>query len=284
MKKKLLRNIGVLILSAALLAVSGCGDKETDNVPVTEETEAAEPETEATELPEETEEPTEAVEPETETETEQEVEYTVTDMSATKYAKSSVNVRKGPSSDYDQLGSLSTNQQVTVTGQADTGWYRIEFNGEEGYVSDKYLVDEKVAVNASGADANAATGTNNPSGTNSTSGSNSNSESTSSSDTNGASGSAGNSSGTYGSDNSNSGDTGSSTNANVGSADNTGSAGTDTGNTGADAGSSDTGSTGTVIDASGLSPEELAELTGIPIGETGGGENAGIGGDTSWYE
>lgn len=71
--------------------------------------------------------------------------YTYTDMDATKYAKSSVNVRNMPGTDGDKLGALSFNQEVKVTGQCnETGWYRIEYSGETAYVSDSYLVDNKV--------------------------------------------------------------------------------------------------------------------------------------------
>lgn len=71
--------------------------------------------------------------------------YTYTDMDATKYAKSSVNVRNMPGTDGEKLGSLSFNQEVKVTGQCnETGWYRIEYSGETAYVSDSYLVDNKV--------------------------------------------------------------------------------------------------------------------------------------------
>ena len=66
--------------------------------------------------------------------------YTVTKLDKTMYAKSSVNVRKGPSADFERLGSLNANQQVKVTGKSDqTGWFRIEFNGSEAYVSNNYL-------------------------------------------------------------------------------------------------------------------------------------------------
>lgn len=71
--------------------------------------------------------------------------YTYTDMDATKYAKSSVNVRNMPGTDGEKLGALSFNQEVKVTGQCnETGWYRIEYSGETAYVSDSYLVDSKV--------------------------------------------------------------------------------------------------------------------------------------------
>ena len=71
--------------------------------------------------------------------------YTFTDMDATKYAKSTVNVRSLPTADSEKLGGLSTNNEVKVTGQCnETGWYRIEYNNDAAYVSDSYLVDNKV--------------------------------------------------------------------------------------------------------------------------------------------
>ena len=76
-----------------------------------------------------------------------ETTYSVVEMSATKYAKQSVNIRKGPGTNYEKIGSLTMNQKVTVTGQADNGWYRISYNGGDAYVSDKYLVDNKIETN-----------------------------------------------------------------------------------------------------------------------------------------
>ena len=65
------------------------------------------------------------------------------------YAKSSVNVRSLPRADGERLGSLSTNQEVTVTGQCnETGWYRIEYDGRVAYVSNNYLSDSKVETPA----------------------------------------------------------------------------------------------------------------------------------------
>lgn len=70
--------------------------------------------------------------------------YTYTDMNKTMYAKSSVNVRDLPSTDGNKLGGLSSGQTVTVTGKCnETGWYRIEYNGSTGYVSNSYLTDTK---------------------------------------------------------------------------------------------------------------------------------------------
>ena len=99
---------------------------------------------------EETESVTEEVEENAESETEVKEEapaYTVTDMEKTMYAQRSVNVRSGPATNYEKLGALNTNDEVKVTGQADNGWYRIEYKGNEGFVSNNYLGDSKVVVN-----------------------------------------------------------------------------------------------------------------------------------------
>lgn len=70
--------------------------------------------------------------------------YTFEDMEATKYAKSTVNVRSLPDSDGEKLGGLSQNDEVKVTGKCiETGWYRIEYSDGVAYVSDSYLVDNK---------------------------------------------------------------------------------------------------------------------------------------------
>ncbi|MBD5556840.1 MAG: SH3 domain-containing protein [Roseburia sp.] len=138
------------VLTAMTVSVCGCGQKD----------ETPENGTEIAAITD-TEQPTEAIPEETEDTEELQIEAAVTDteeiatsqpdssvkeMSATKYAKNTVNVRKGPSADTEKIGSLSANQKVTVTGQAENGWYRIDYNGEAGYVSDKYLVDEKVTT------------------------------------------------------------------------------------------------------------------------------------------
>ena len=160
----------VAILCAALM-LTACGSKETTSnetastettsVESTEmtTTEAAiaeptaEPTVEPTEAPTETvpaESPAPAVEP-----TAAPVEstavstgYTYSELSQTMYAKSAVNVRDLPSTDGKKIGSLKASQEITVTGKCDqTGWYRFDMNNTTGYVSDKYIVSEKPAVN-----------------------------------------------------------------------------------------------------------------------------------------
>lgn len=71
--------------------------------------------------------------------------YSFEEMDATKYAKSTVNVRSLPTSDSEKLGGLSVNDEVKITGKCnENGWYRIEYSDGIAYVSDEYLVDEKV--------------------------------------------------------------------------------------------------------------------------------------------
>ena len=161
-----------IILLTALLTTSlliGCGAESTTNQTetatattteesTTEQTEepTATPEETVEPTPEATEEPSEETTVETKPETtetaepepteEPEPEYTYTDMTATMYATQTVNVRDLPSTDGEKVGSLSTNQEVSITGQASTGWYRIQYEGGTAYVSDKYLADEKVEV------------------------------------------------------------------------------------------------------------------------------------------
>ena len=79
---------------------------------------------------------------ETEAETEPEKIY-YKETKATKYAKSSVNVRKGPSTKYDKLGSVSKAQKVEVIGVTENGWSVIRYKNEDGYISSKYLLDNK---------------------------------------------------------------------------------------------------------------------------------------------
>lgn len=79
------------------------------------------------------------------TEEEAVLEYTVTvyDESQVMYVIRPVNVRKGPSTAFERIGSLTYGQEITVTGQADTNWYEIMYGEEKAYVSNKYLQNDK---------------------------------------------------------------------------------------------------------------------------------------------
>lgn len=58
----------------------------------------------------------------------------------TMYATTSVNVRAGDSASTQKLGSLTKGQAIMVTGEKTaSGWYPVDYNGQTGYVSGKYL-------------------------------------------------------------------------------------------------------------------------------------------------
>ena len=51
---------------------------------------------------------------------------------------SRLNVRKGPSTKYSRMGSLYKNKSVTVL-DSKGNWYKINFNGKQGWVSKNYI-------------------------------------------------------------------------------------------------------------------------------------------------
>ena len=51
-----------------------------------------------------------------------------------------LNVRSGPSKEYDKLGSISQGVEVRVRGIVEPDWYVIDFDGEEGYISSDYVI------------------------------------------------------------------------------------------------------------------------------------------------
>ena len=135
-------------------------------------------EDEATLAQQEAQEADEQIQSEPEQTTVEESDYTVTPMTEqTMYAQQSVNLRQGPSTEYDKVGSLSTNQSVTITGYAETAsgkWYQLS-TGE--FVSAKYLGTDKVVVQAPSNNSN----TSNNNSSNSDSNTNSNTSQSSSS-------------------------------------------------------------------------------------------------------
>ena len=61
------------------------------------------------------------------------------------WAVTDVNVRKGPKAAYDVLGHLAQGEGVKVLDSTDAWWWKVEFNGQEAYVSAQYLTTEKPA-------------------------------------------------------------------------------------------------------------------------------------------
>ena len=52
----------------------------------------------------------------------------------------SLNVRSGPSRNYEKLGTLARDISVEVKGIVEPDWYVIEFEGEDGYISSDYVI------------------------------------------------------------------------------------------------------------------------------------------------
>lgn len=70
--------------------------------------------------------------------------YSYIKMNAVMYATAKVNVRAQPCKDGKKLGKLKKHESVTVTGQCEqTNWYRVEYDGGIGYVSDEYLSEKE---------------------------------------------------------------------------------------------------------------------------------------------
>ena len=158
MKKSLV----AAMFAVMMISLVGCGKasepKTIETTEVVEEvTETLEAATEVEAHDEVAEEPTEAPAAEESVAEEPASPYSYTELSQTMYAQSTVNVRDLPEQTGAKLGSLSTNHEVTVTGQCnETGWYRISYNGGEGFVSNSYLGTEKVAVKSKSSSATQA--------------------------------------------------------------------------------------------------------------------------------
>ena len=72
----------------------------------------------------------------------------VKDTSGTMYATTDVNVREGHGTEYPVIGVLHKGQSIAVTGIADNGWTRVNYQGSKGFISSNYLSrSEPVADN-----------------------------------------------------------------------------------------------------------------------------------------
>lgn len=117
-------------------------DALTDTQVTQEEKETTDASTDTQATQEQTDEPSRSTENIT---TEQKMpEYSYVEMSNVMYAVSDVNVRSLPSVEGQRIGALNSGQEILVTGQCnETGWYRINFNEQTGYVSNNYLETER---------------------------------------------------------------------------------------------------------------------------------------------
>lgn len=148
---------GILIMSTII----ACG--KTKESVVLSETETIETEAEQVSVEEPvsivsepTPEPTpeveeESVSEETEEESSEELTVDMTKVKAfdapkTMYAVSNVNIRKGPSTDFDSVGKLKLGDPVEVIGQDADGWYEFMYKNEVAFACDDYLSENTPAV------------------------------------------------------------------------------------------------------------------------------------------
>jgi uncharacterized protein YgiM (DUF1202 family) len=64
---------------------------------------------------------------------------TVTTAVGTLKVSSDVNVRSGAGTDSNVLGVAKTGDSLTITGLVDGKWYRVSYDGQEGYVNRNYI-------------------------------------------------------------------------------------------------------------------------------------------------
>lgn len=83
---------------------------------------------------------------------EEENDIEITELNKTGYVKADgLNIRTEPSTSSEAIHSLSFNSKIKITGEID-GWYRIDYNNQIGYVSQKYVSDTKLPANTSRGD------------------------------------------------------------------------------------------------------------------------------------
>ena len=68
---------------------------------------------------------------------------TYKEVNETVYAKSDVNIRKGPSTDFEKLGSLAKGKSITRVGIGDNDWSKVMYNDTIAYIHSDYLTTEE---------------------------------------------------------------------------------------------------------------------------------------------
>lgn len=51
-----------------------------------------------------------------------------------------LNVRSGPSKEYEKLGTLTKEVTIEIKGIVEPDWYVIDFEGEDGYINSEYVI------------------------------------------------------------------------------------------------------------------------------------------------
>lgn len=64
------------------------------------------------------------------------------------YTSANLNLRSGPSVSYGILATIPSGTRILMVEVCDCDWIRIHYNGKIGYVSSRYLTDQKVVNNS----------------------------------------------------------------------------------------------------------------------------------------
>jgi len=163
MKKALIYALALALALSLTACSQPKAEQPTDPAPSTSAPEpiaTPEPIKDATPEPEPEQTPatpveTEDTQPPEETESQEDEVQLFTDVNETVYATGTVNLRSGPSTAHDKVGSLNKSDSVTRVGIGTAeaeGWSRIQLSdGSTVYVSNKYLSTTKpVAQQPSG--------------------------------------------------------------------------------------------------------------------------------------
>lgn len=153
----------MLVLSLLLASLTACGAQakkpDEPETPQADQAEPSQPGAPAEPAPQDPEpiadvqpiaepEPISAVEPEPEPASVNPL--TFADCNETVYATGNVNLRSGPSTDYEKVGSMGTGESVTRTGIGTgdySSWSRVMLNdGAIVYVSSNYISTNKPVV------------------------------------------------------------------------------------------------------------------------------------------
>lgn len=62
------------------------------------------------------------------------------DIVAIPDTTSSVNVRSGPGTDYERIGSAYSTNEYVVKEILSSGWTKLDYDGQDGYISSEFLV------------------------------------------------------------------------------------------------------------------------------------------------
>ena len=60
----------------------------------------------------------------------------------TMYAVSNVNIRKGPSTEFEAIGMIKLGEAIQVIGRDKDGWYEFDYNDDIAFASDDYLSED----------------------------------------------------------------------------------------------------------------------------------------------